>query len=53
MSAHHVDGSTKDFSIGRAVSDRYSVKRVADELEKCVCLCENCHRKVHAGILTI
>jgi hypothetical protein len=27
--------------------------KVRKEIEKCVLLCSNCHRKVHAGILNI
>lgn len=27
-----------------------SLKRVKEEIEKCVVLCSNCHRKLHAGI---
>ena len=23
------------------------------EIKKCVCLCANCHRKVHAGIIDL
>lgn len=51
MSAHHL--GDKEFSIGEAQRRRLAPKRVLDELNKCVCLCENCHRKVHAGILKL
>lgn len=30
-----------------------SVKAVTEELDKCVCLCANCHRKVHAGLIDL
>jgi predicted HNH restriction endonuclease len=23
------------------------------EIEKCVCVCANCHRKIHAGIINL
>ncbi len=52
LSAHHLDPSSKDFQIG-GIAGKKGPKTVAAELSKCVCLCENCHRKVHAGILTI
>jgi hypothetical protein len=53
LSAHHLDSTQKDFNIGDGVYRGLSVQRIKRELEKCVCLCENCHRKVHAGILTV
>lgn len=28
-----------------------SMKRVKEEIDKCIVLCSNCHRKVHAGII--
>lgn len=52
LSAHHVRGG-KEFSIGDARRRGISAKRIKDELLKCTCLCENCHRKVHAGVLDI
>lgn len=48
---HHVDPSEKDFTIGASMQRSWeSIKR---EIDKCVCLCSNCHRKVHAGILDL
>jgi hypothetical protein len=44
---HHVDPSTKSFSIGSAST---SWKIVEPELEKCQLLCATCHRLVEAGI---
>jgi hypothetical protein len=43
---HHLDSFTKDFTI----SDRMtSFEAIEAELKKCVLLCANCHREVHAG----
>ncbi|MCB0059853.1 MAG: hypothetical protein KDE45_22600 [Caldilineaceae bacterium] len=53
LDAHHIDEATKDFDIGGATRWRYSPDRIREELSKCVCLCANCHRKVHAGTLTL
>ena len=50
---HHVD-ERKDVG-GTLVSQalRQSKKKFLEEVEKCVCLCANCHRRVHAGTVVI
>jgi hypothetical protein len=50
--AHHVDPSKKEGSISRMLRKMKSDK-LAAELAKCVCLCANCHAKVHAGEITL
>ena len=40
---HHVDPSTKDFSIAKS----RNFEKIKKELEKCVMLCSNCHRIEH------
>lgn len=45
MEFHHVDPEEKDF----AISTRLSWEAVTKELARCVLLCANCHREVHAG----
>jgi len=46
---HHLDAGTKEFAISAdGVPRRW--ERIVAELEKCVLLCANCHREVHAGI---
>jgi predicted HNH restriction endonuclease len=46
---HHPDPSQKDFGISVDGSTR-SWERIKAEVEKCVLVCANCHREVHAGI---
>lgn len=53
LDAHHVDPVEKSFGISEGVSGGKSVAAIKSELEKCVCLCKNCHARVHAGISTI
>lgn len=48
---HHLDPSTKEHTISRMTN--YSEKVIRQEIEKCVMLCANCHREVHAGITSI
>ena len=45
---HHVDSSQKDFGISQDGYTR-SWERVRQELDKCVLVCANCHREVHAS----
>ena len=48
---HHKNPSEKEFTIGK--HQTRSKERLLKEIEKCVCLCSNCHRKVHAGIINL
>lgn len=49
---HHMEAADKSFGIGQDGIPR-SWDKVVAELEKCVMLCANCHREVHAGVRTI
>ena len=42
---HHLDPATKESHI----AELYSVKTLVPELQKCVVMCSNCHRLLHAG----
>lgn len=44
---HHLDPLEKETSIGQAVSASWSIKRLLSEINKCIVLCANCHRKHH------
>jgi transcription elongation factor Elf1 len=46
---HHLDPNNKDFDIALAMAREWVWEKVLAEIRKCVCLCANCHRKVHAG----
>lgn len=50
---HHYDASTKKFGIGDAVVKLLSWSRIIEEIKKCIVLCANCHRRVHAGQLVV
>jgi len=47
---HHIDPTQKDFTIG---SSNKSFELLKKELDKCIILCANCHREVHAGIILL
>ncbi|AGR47851.1 putative HNH endonuclease [Sinorhizobium phage phiM7] len=50
---HHLDPSQKDFSFGKARASPVSWSTTVNELKKCILLCSNCHREVHAGVTSI
>jgi len=46
---HHLDPAEKDFSLS-ATGTTKSWIRIKAEIEKCILVCANCHREIHAGI---
>ncbi|MBP7805003.1 MAG: hypothetical protein KA052_02120 [Candidatus Pacebacteria bacterium] len=50
---HHRDKKAKDFSLANAHVLGWSIEKINCEVEKCVLLCANCHRKVHIGKLKV
>lgn len=51
LDLHHVDAATKDADPSKLVA--WSKGKLKTEIRKCVVLCANCHRKVHAGIVKL
>ena len=49
---HHLDPTLKDFSISQLRAYSFD-KIVMEELDKCVLLCNRCHREVEGGILIL
>lgn len=45
---HHLDPSKKEFTIANYRGS--SMESLKPELDKCICVCANCHREVHGGI---
>lgn len=50
---HHLDPNKKDFNIGSKSVTGITLETLKKEINKCVVLCSNCHRKVHAGKLKL
>ncbi len=46
---HHLDPAEKEEK-SRAGITRMSLSRLKEELRKCVLVCANCHREIHAGL---
>lgn len=44
---HHLDPSTKEFNVSTAIIQNMSLDRIKKEVDKCIPLCANCHRKEH------
>ena len=51
---HHKYPDEKEIAIAEA-SYRYGwgIERVKKEIKKCIVICSNCHRKLHAGLLIV
>jgi len=45
LDLHHVD--EKESLISQLLKNSCGWSRIIAEIEKCICLCANCHRKVH------
>ena len=44
---HHIDPTTKSFTISDGQKAHKSKEDVLNEVKKCVCLCRNCHKEFH------
>ena len=49
LDIHHREPDKKEFGISAKGYTR-SWSKLQKELQKCVCVCSNCHREIHAGI---
>lgn len=51
LDLHHISPEEKDMHPSGMAS--YSTDNLRKEIRKCVVLCSNCHRKLHAGIIKL
>lgn len=49
---HHIDPSGKVGNISKLSRSRDWVT-IINEINKCILLCANCHRKLHRGVLSL
>ena len=47
---HHTDETKKKFSIAAGAGEGMSLRKIREEVDKCIVMCANCHRKLHAKI---
>lgn len=50
---HHMDSSLKTSEISTMVRYLASYEKIDAEIKKCVVLCSNCHRELHAKIIKL
>lgn len=44
---HHNGSGEKELNMSVMRRSTYSIKRMQEEMDKCLILCSNCHRKLH------
>jgi len=47
LDLHHLDPEIKEYNIGDMIRRGFSYKGIMKEVEKCIVICSNCHRKLH------
>lgn len=52
LDLHHLDPKEKDIEVSLIIHS-WSWKRIQQEVQKCIIICANCHRKVHAGKISL
>ena len=48
---HHINPEEKDFTFSNTLLIQW--EKVKEELKKCICVCANCHREIHEGLINI
>lgn len=49
---HHIDELTKQFGLSQRDLTK-SWTKITQELSKCILVCSNCHREIHAGLIDL
>jgi hypothetical protein len=50
---HHKDSTNKQYTISKMINSHKNWICIQLEIDKCIVICANCHRKVHAGVLNV
>jgi hypothetical protein len=53
LELHHIDPNEKELSFSSIRANPKSIDKIIEELKKCILLCANCHREVHAGLIVL
>lgn len=51
LELHHLNETIKEFGISDGCTR--SLDRAKEESDKCILVCANCHREIHAGLINI
>ena len=51
LDLHHLDPKKKDSNVSQMKGHARNIPTIKKEIEKCIVVCSNCHRKLHAGII--
>ena len=49
---HHLNPDTKE-NHPTSILSRSGIKKFKEELQQCIVVCSNCHRKIHAGLIDV
>ena len=52
LDLHHINEATKEFGLSTRGLTR-SWEKLKAEADKCILVCANCHREIHAGVIRI
>lgn len=47
---HHINPKEKEYQIARIIKT-HSKETIEKEVSKCIVVCSNCHRKIHASLM--
>jgi hypothetical protein len=50
---HHLDPNNKKENVSQMIRRKPNVIKFMEEIKKCIVMCSNCHRKLHAGLITL
>lgn len=50
---HHINPSEKSRDVAEMVKNVANIEKILAEINKCVVICSNCHRRLHAGKISL
>jgi len=53
LELHHLDPNKKEINPSDMLKNGWSWKKIMKEAVKCIVLCSNCHKKVHAKLINL
>lgn len=50
---HHTDSTKKEYNVSDMIAAGKGWKSIQQEIDKCICVCSNCHRKIHGNFISV